>query len=72
MEDGDSVKIVELLDVVVKIAVVPMVGREEQSHILVVAQSFLGSAAQGGKGAGGQPVFFQLHKNFPQKMQSTT
>ena len=68
-EDGDGVKIVELLHVVVKIAVVPLVGWEEQSHVFVVAQSFLGCTAQGGEGPGGQPSFFSLHKNFLQELK---
>ena len=38
------------------------VGREEKSHIFVVAQSFLGGAAQGGESPGGQPAFVPLHK----------
>ncbi len=65
-EDGDSVKIIELFRVVIKISVLPPVGREQEAKVLIVPQSLLGSAAQGGEGAGGHPSPM-FHKIFSPK-----
>ena len=65
-EDGDSVKIIELFRVVIKIPVLPPVGREQEAKVLIVPQSLLGSAAQGGEGAGGHPSPM-FHKIFSPK-----
>ncbi len=68
-ENGDGVVVIELFRVIVEIPVFPPVGRGQQPQVLVVPQSLLGCAAQGGKVPGGQTACFPLHKRFLPKWQ---